>query len=54
MGIIANGTEISYIYNNQVIHKTDTTDSFTYTISDGYGGTATATVTVHIYVDSGQ
>jgi hypothetical protein len=28
-------------------------DSFTYTVSDGFGGTATGTVTVNVKVDSG-
>ena len=51
--IINSGTAINYTYNSTVIVQFETTDSFTYTISDGNGGTATATVNVVIYVQSG-
>jgi len=53
VSIINQGTGVNYTYNSSVIHDLQTTDSFTYTISDGNGGTATATVTVIINVQTG-
>jgi len=44
------GTTVTYTYRSSVSGPLDTTDSFTYTISDGNGGTDTATVSVHIIV----
>ena len=46
--IVSGGNAVRYVYNSTVTHLLVTTDSFTYTISDGHGGTATGTVTVYI------
>ena len=54
VSIVNGGTQVTYIYNSSVNHALETTDSFTYTISDGNGGTATATVNVAISVQSNQ
>lgn len=43
---------VTYQYNSAVSNL-DTTDSFTYTISDGHGHSATATVNVSLYVETG-
>ncbi len=40
--VSTSGDWVYYVHNGAV------TDSFTYTISDGHGGTATGTVTVNI------
>jgi len=48
------GTGVTYTYNHSVIGELETTDSFTYTISDGFGGTATQTVEVVISVTINQ
>jgi outer membrane protein OmpA-like peptidoglycan-associated protein len=42
--VVNNGTVVTYVPNNGFIG----TDSFTYTISDGEGGTATATVNITV------
>jgi YD repeat-containing protein len=52
VGIVDNGTAVTYIYNTVVTSPLQQTDQFTYTISDGNGGTATATVAVVIDVES--
>ena len=46
-------TSVTYLYNNAV-SALHTTDSFTYTISDGHSHTATATVTITIEVETGS
>jgi hypothetical protein len=52
--ISSDGTHVGYQYNTPITHNTHVTDSFTYTISDGNGGTATATISVVIDVESGS
>ena len=47
------GNSVSYTYK-KAVSLLITTDSFTYTISDGHGNTATATVSVVIDVKSNQ
>jgi YD repeat-containing protein len=47
-------TSVTYTYNTSVYPIFSDTDHFTYTISDGFGGHATATVTVKINILSNQ
>ena len=50
VAITGGGTGVKYTYNSAVGDDLDTTDAFTYTISDGNGHTATANVTVTLFV----
>ena len=48
------GTTVTYTFGTAKRTNFTTTDSFTYTISDGHGGTASATVSVSVEVDTNQ
>lgn len=53
-GVINGGTQVNYVYSGTINVPTVVHDSFTYKISDGNGGTATATINVTLDVQSGQ
>lgn len=46
------GTTVTYKYGTATTGYLETFDSFTYTISDGHGGTSTATVSISIVVNT--
>ena len=47
------GNTVTYTYK-KAVKQLDSTDSFTYTISDGHGNTATASVLVELYIQTNQ
>ena len=50
MNLNPDGT-VTYLYYQSVDGILHTTDTFTYTVADPFGGSATATVTVHIDIE---
>jgi YD repeat-containing protein len=48
------GTYLTYIYNTTVNYNLFTSDSFTYTVSDGHGHSSAGTVNVNIIVTTTQ
>jgi len=52
--VTSGGTTLYYTYSTSVNYNLDDVDSFTYTISDGHGHTATGVIAVKIHVFTRQ